>query len=74
MEAGLEERVEALEQVVAALQASSAATANPVAQSDWEQSIGMSEHDPGFDEMIRLGQRYRQRQPNDGDVQVDRPR
>jgi hypothetical protein len=33
---------------------------------DWRKSVGMSKDDPGFDEMIRLGQEIRQQEREDG--------
>ena len=56
----LEKRVEVLEKEVAALKdAGERVTAKP----DWHSRIGKFKDDPGYDEAMRLGRRYRRRQP-----------
>jgi len=53
----LEQRVQAVEKKVAGL-------ANGLARKsrrrkDWRATVGLSKDDPGFEEMIRLGRKYR---------------
>lgn len=60
----LKERVEKLEQQVAEL---SKALELPKprgkpGRDDWKKTFGMSANDPGFEEMVRLGREWRERQ------------
>lgn len=63
----LAKRVENLEAEIAALkqQLQQIATGTP-AQADpnwWKSAFGVFKDDPGFDEVVRLGRKWRQRQP-----------
>ena len=57
-ETSLKERVEQLEKKVATLLAEAGRSDQ---EKDWQSTFGMSENDPGFEEMIRLGSEYRKR-------------
>lgn len=56
----LEKRVEELERQMAELRSMSGQS-QP--HKDWRRRIGKFRDDPGYDEAIRLGRRYRRRQP-----------
>lgn len=64
MAVSLKERVEKLERQMAelskALQTEPSGT-RPV-RKHWRDTFGMSANDPGFEEMIRLGREWRERQ------------
>ena len=51
----LEQRMERLEKKVEELVAQKAAD-----KKDWQRTFGLSRHDEGFNEMVRLGQEYRE--------------
>ena len=36
-------------------------------EKDWRKTFGRSAHDPGFEELIRLGRQIRARDQGDGD-------
>ena len=55
----LEARIEALELEVKELSRRMIAKPGP---RDWQKTIGASENDPGFDEMIRLGREIREKE------------
>ena len=59
----LEQRVTTLENEMSDVR-QLLASARP--QKDWRKSVGMSKDDPGFDEMIRLGQEIRQQERENG--------
>jgi hypothetical protein len=61
MSAGLERRVAELEKEMNSLKE----TVQSEWKRDWRKTFGMSKEDPGFDEMVRLGQEIR-RQVKDG--------
>ena len=56
-EATLEERVTALEQLVAQLMRTTAATERP---KDWRRTVGMFDGDPIMQEIIAEGRRLRE--------------
>ena len=60
----LKQRVEELERQVAELSKAldAKATTDKPRDKDWRRTIGMSANDAGFEEMVRLGREYRQRQ------------
>jgi hypothetical protein len=61
----LEQRVDAIEKKIAAL-ADSLAKVDKC-KTDWRDTVGLSKDDPGFDEMIRLGEKYRKESPGGDD-------
>ena len=64
MTMALAKRVQALEKRVAELAKAVQDKNGPgrPGKDDWQQTIGMSADDPLFDEIIRLGRDYRERQ------------
>ena len=55
----LEKRVKALEKKMSQL---SAPPARPGRRKDWRRTIGIFQNDQDFEEAVRLGREYRQRQ------------
>jgi hypothetical protein len=68
MTATLVERVDNLEKELAQIKRQIAGNAT---RDDWHAWFGASKDDPGFDEMIRLGREYRNRQREDYDTDQD---
>lgn len=68
MDGTLAERMERLEKEVERIKSE---IANPMPRKDWRAWCGTAKGDPGFDEMIRLGQEYRKRQREDYDEEPD---
>ena len=60
----LEKRVENLEKEIADLKK---AIGGKAVGKDWLSSFGSAKDDPGFEEMIRLGRKYRESQREDHD-------
>jgi hypothetical protein len=56
MRTTIEERIATLEKELTTLKKLIQGTR---LKKDWRQTFGMSAHDPGFDEMIRLGREMR---------------
>ena len=61
----LEKRVENLEKELAVVKKTISRAVK--AKKDWRAWYGTSKDDPEFDEMVRLGQKYRQSQKEDRD-------
>ena len=61
MEQTIEQRLCELEKEVAELKADRHVK-KQAPDKDWTSTIGWAKDDPGFDEMIELGRRYRERQ------------
>ena len=68
MNGTLAERMDHLEKEVEKIKSEIAGKPNV---RDWHAWYGTSKDDPGFDEMIRLGREYRQRQREDYDLDDD---
>ena len=62
MSTSLEERVTVLEKELSNLKQ---IVCGVHVGKDWRKTFGMSANDPGFDEMIRLGQKIRQQEQED---------
>lgn len=62
MRTSLEERVAILEKELSKLKY---IFQGPHVEKDWRKTFGMSANDPGFDEMIRLGEEIRKQDQQD---------
>jgi hypothetical protein len=62
MSAGLERRMADLEKEMTDLKK----TVQAEQGKDWRKTFGMSQNDPGFEEMVRLGREIRQQERGDG--------
>ncbi len=62
MSISLKERVAVLEKELSHLKQ---IVHGPHVEKDWRKAFGMSANDPGFDEMIRLGQEIRKQEQED---------
>lgn len=62
MSTSLEERVTVLEKELNKLKH---IFQDPHVEKDWRKTFGMSANDPGFDEMVRLGEEIRKQDQQD---------
>ena len=70
MEQTIEQRLSELEKEVAELKAE---VRKEPGKEDWRSTVGWAKDDPTYEEAMKLGRAWRNRQPKNGDV-VARPR
>jgi hypothetical protein len=68
MSATLEERVETLEQELAALKSAGRSGLTPPVKKDWRSTFGWARNSPEFDRAMDAGEAYRRTQTCDTEV------